>query len=151
MCAAAQLPLRPEGMAAAAHIIGYKLVIRLLPKLDLTSFPCSNAAARRCNRAFALEVHGKIRTLPVTDVRTLLIRFCVTPDSPSQATLNDVPTIQTALSKHLGILLRLSVLRGHLTSDAGNFATRKSRCWATVFGTQATQVGAGNITFFSGI
>ncbi len=52
--AAAHLPLRPEGVAAAAHIIGYKLVIRLLPKLDLTSVPCSNAAARRCDGAFAL-------------------------------------------------------------------------------------------------
>ena len=27
--------LRPEGVAAAAHIIGHKLLIRLLPKLDL--------------------------------------------------------------------------------------------------------------------
>ena len=64
------MPLRPEGAAAAAHIIGYKLLIRLLPKLDLTSFPCCNAAALRCPCAFALEVHGKFRTLPVTDVRT---------------------------------------------------------------------------------
>lgn len=52
--AAAFLPLRPEGVATAAHIIGYKLAIRLLPKLDLTSFPCSNAAARRCDCALAL-------------------------------------------------------------------------------------------------
>ena len=37
--AAAQLPFRPEGMATAAHIIGYKLTIRLLPKLDLNVFP----------------------------------------------------------------------------------------------------------------
>ncbi len=35
MRAAAKVLLRPEGAAAAAHIIGHKLLIRLLPKLDL--------------------------------------------------------------------------------------------------------------------
>lgn len=73
--AAASLPLRPEGVTAAAHIIGYKLTIRLLPKLDLNVFPVSNAAALRCLCAFALEVPREIRTLPVTDVRTLLTSY----------------------------------------------------------------------------
>ena len=62
--------LRPEGVAAAAHIIGYELLIRLLPKLDLTSFPCSNAAAQRCFlRSRALRSTGFV-TSPVADVRT---------------------------------------------------------------------------------
>ena len=30
-----------KGAATAAHIIGYELLIRLLPKLDPTSFPCA--------------------------------------------------------------------------------------------------------------
>ena len=62
--------LRPEGAAAAAHIIGHKLLIRLLPKLDLR---LSRVATRPLCVAPALsrfEVHGKYLTLPVTDVRT---------------------------------------------------------------------------------
>jgi len=65
--------LRPEGAAAATHIIGYKLLIRLLPKLDLR---LSRAATRPLSVATALsrfEVHEKSRTLPVTDVRTGMI------------------------------------------------------------------------------
>jgi hypothetical protein len=49
--------LRPEGAAAATHIIGYKLLIRLLPKLDLR---LSRAATRPLSVAIALsrfEVH----------------------------------------------------------------------------------------------
>jgi predicted exporter len=52
--------LRPEGVAAAAHIIGYKLPIRLLPKLDLRR---SRAATRPLSVAKALarfEVHENI-------------------------------------------------------------------------------------------
>jgi hypothetical protein len=51
------MPLRPEGEAAATHIIGYKLLIRLLPKLDLR---LSRAATRPLSVAIALlrfEVH----------------------------------------------------------------------------------------------
>ena len=59
-----KMPLRPEGAAAATHIIGYKLLIRLLPKLDLTSIPCSNAAAQRCVALSRFEVHGNFITLP---------------------------------------------------------------------------------------
>jgi len=62
--------LRPEGAAAATHIIGYKLLIRLLPKLDLR---LSRAATRPLSVAIALsrfEVHETLRTSPVTDVRT---------------------------------------------------------------------------------
>lgn len=54
------MPLRPEGVAAAAHIIGYKLLIRLLPKLDLR---LSRAATRPLSVAKALarfEVHENI-------------------------------------------------------------------------------------------
>jgi hypothetical protein len=49
--------LRPEGAAAATHIIGYKLLIRLLPKLDLR---LSRAATPPLSVAIALsrfEVH----------------------------------------------------------------------------------------------
>lgn len=52
-----KMPLRPEGAAAATHIIGYKLLIRLLPKLDLR---LSRAATRPLSVAIALsrfEVH----------------------------------------------------------------------------------------------
>ena len=44
--------LRPEGAAAATHIIGYKLLIRLLPKLDLR---LSRAATRPLSVAIALS------------------------------------------------------------------------------------------------
>ena len=64
------MPLRPEGVTTAAHIIGYKLVIRLLPKLDLRRSRVATRPLGVAIRACALEVHGKLRTLPVTDVRT---------------------------------------------------------------------------------
>jgi hypothetical protein len=57
------MPLRPEGAATAAHIIGHKRLIRLLPKLDLTSFPCSNAAAL----ALRLRLRA-LRSMEILDV-----------------------------------------------------------------------------------
>lgn len=64
------MSLRPEGVAAAAHIIGSKLLIRLLPKLDLTF---SRVATLPLSVAKALSRQRFTRNLArllVTDVRT---------------------------------------------------------------------------------
>ena len=147
------MPLRPEGAATAAHIIGPELVIRLLPKLDLTSFPCSNAAAQRCHALSRFEVHGKSWTLPVTDVRTELILLHSPAMRPKVATFNEFPWFRMACFRpHRGERTGVNYFCvEHLTSTAVNFATRKTRCGVKDTPALNRPWFTGNMTCFLGI
>ena len=124
--AAALLPLRPEGAAAAAHIIGYELLIRLLPKLDLTSIPCSNAAAQRCSCALSrTEVHG-ICDVACHRCEDLLFPLA-SPSEASQAPLSGLSFKLWFSRKQPGTWVEVNCFFAeHLTPHAGNFATTKS-------------------------
>ena len=118
-----------KGAAAAAHIIGYELLIRLLPKLDPTSFPCCNAAALRCplrSRALRSTENSDV---PVTDVRTLLIRlsYCRYAQVGSNTMTTHDSNGVGPEENNLGLLTEANCLYGeNLTSGARLFATRKS-------------------------
>lgn len=99
------MPLRPEGATAAAHIIGYKLLIRLLPKLDLRLSRVATRPLSVAIGAFALEVHRKILTLPVTDVRTLII-LCITVETLQWSDFSTPPTTVYISGTRLAAKLR---------------------------------------------
>lgn len=92
----------------------------------------SHVATRPLGVAIALsrfEVHGKFRTLPVTDVRTLIIHFTFLPTTPT-VNFKCLPQNSKGVAIQAASRDKCEVIcfcAEHLTSDAWNFATRKWR------------------------